>query len=174
MNAENQKEELNSVNQREELNECFNSVGDVYGYSNFGPCLISFQRLMFSQEVLSLLQSEPIFNLQESDLESNGLIKAVDYKQKSNHIYYEGYFHSIPKNSPIPSQHPRFGLMHDKPAASLNITAFCEAIRVKNKLWTEKLKDVLRNTDGIAASTFVNVLADNRHFGGKCINTHGI
>ncbi|CAM9709053.1 unnamed protein product, partial [Ectocarpus fasciculatus] len=130
---------------------------------------ISFNQFTLSEEVLDYLQQDSLFGAPDdtASFEALGFSKCVDYPDIPGHKYYEGYFHSLPQRNPVPAQHPRLGIIHDKPAAPLRVAAVCEAIRRKNTKWSEELQRRLEGLHTHASQTLAKVISYNRLFAGN-------
>jgi hypothetical protein len=144
-----------------------------YGLGNYGSLPVSFQQYYLTNDILEYLQADPLFSdLLQGDhnqLTSLGYNKSVDYPERPDHIYYEGYFHSSPTYQPYETIHPRYGVMHDKQPASLRLTSFYESLRRKNFQWTNKLIETLQTIPGDASEIVIEILNENRHFAGSPI-----
>jgi hypothetical protein len=146
-----------------------------YGLGNYGSLPVSFQQYYLTNDILEYLQADPLFSdLLQGDqdrLTALGYNKSVDYPERSDHIYYEGYFHSLPTFQTYETVHPRYGVTHDKQPASLRLTSFYESLRRKNSGWTDKLKESLGTIPGDAAEIVIEILNENRHFAGSLVRS---
>ena len=150
------------------MEESYPGGGDLFGSSNYGSNPICFSQFALSEDLLQYLQQDRLFTAPDdlASFESLGFTKCVDYRGVPGHTYYEGYFHSLPQRDAMPAQHPRLGIMHDKPAAPVRIAAMCEAIRRKNTIWSAQLQRRLEGLHTHAAQALANVIAGNRLFAG--------
>lgn len=122
----------------------------MYG---IGAQPVIMQSMRLSDDLLDYLQHSSVCELAEEDLTSHGFDRCVDYPMLPDHIYYEGYFHTLAQDGPVSSVHPRQGMQFDKPTADSRLRAFCEAVReVNSSVLAEAAKAV--PSDSILAAVF--------------------
>lgn len=122
--------------------------------SGYGIFINDHERVPFimiqsklSEKIYGNLLKLDIFQANETDLQRFGLQKAIDYpRSRDTHIYYEGYFHSLPTNQPIKSRNPRSGAEFNKPAAPLYVRSFYESFRRKNSHILDDLRILLNDS----------------------------
>lgn len=113
-----------------------------------GDAQIGFVSGELSQELLSYLQAEKMFNLSAEeilDAENSGFTPCIDYPRltadPTRHVYYEGYFHTLATNQPAVSINPRNGCLMQKPAGPIRLRAFGCLLRELNQDWLAALAE---------------------------------
>ena len=157
------------------MSETSHVASDIaYGRSNLGINPVSFCQYELEPDVLAYLQSAELFCIPNDPrmLEDAGFESCVDYPNVPKHTYYEGYFHSLPQQSRVPAQHPRMGFIHEKPPAPLRLTSFFEAIRSKNKIWLDMLRQRLESTGSISGKALARVIATGHVFADIAVQVH--
>eukprot|EP01084_Bolivina_argentea_P182936 315743_1 len=122
--------------------------------------------LQISDQLLHHLQNTSYFmSMPQDKLTDNGFIRAIDYKEVPNHIYYEGYFHALHTSDAIPSLNPRFGKSMMKPAAPLSLRAFIILFKQLNKIWIKNaIQDTFIQKLNLSQNLFSDI-AVQMHFG---------
>lgn len=126
-------------------------------------------------DLLQFFQELPFFNYLESELESNGFEKCVDYPELSeSHTYYEGYFHTFPPSGLMSSSsiHPRNGRMFDKPAAPIELRSFYSVLRSKNHAFFDHLVVNLSGSKNETSRCLVNWITHGKVFSDIAVQIH--
>lgn len=98
-----------------------------------------------------------IFTCSGDKLLELGFARCVDYPQLREHVYYEGYFHSLRQSQAVQSLNPRRGYPFDKPAAPVQLRAFYTAFRETNRAAFET---AIGRLNGLSTSTEAITPAD--------------
>eukprot|EP00808_Paulinella_micropora_P000021 g53676.t1 len=137
---------------------------------------VAINQMQVAKDVLQYLQELSIFQAPEEELENRfNVARCVDHPNDPEHVYYEGYYHSLPSSRPFYCMNARWGEDEYRPAAPVRLRAFYESLRRLNQAWISALSEELQawplngSTLGRAVSTYLN---STRLFGDLAIQYH--
>jgi len=148
------------------------SVSQLWGDAHGQAVPVGKCEAKIPPDLLRYLMSDPLFEATQEELEQRvDFSRCVDYPDIPEHIYYEGYFHGLRTASAQWSLNPRKGYEFHKPAASLKLRAFLEALRLCNKEWLQRMAESLPR-DNSSSDAIRAMLAAGKAFSDCAVQVH--